>query len=212
MGIFIQSNTFTPAPEGVHQAVCCDVVDLGMESSVWDGEEKKQHKLRLSFQIDVLNGEGKPFLVSQKLTASTHEKAKMVAFINSWRGKKMTDQEWRTFDLETLIGVNCMLQIIHNEGKNGNIYANIQTIMPWQSKMGEPIQVRDYTRVVDRPDYDDSKREYAPAGVASGIKQAGESSRFERAGVAAATAVAPQRNGVASPSSDIEIDEDEIPF
>ena len=36
-------STFTPAPEGLHQAVCCDVVDLGLKNTPWGDK----HKIRI---------------------------------------------------------------------------------------------------------------------------------------------------------------------
>ena len=45
------NGTYTPAPEGVHDAVCCDVADLGIVETTWQGETKSQHKVRLVWQL-----------------------------------------------------------------------------------------------------------------------------------------------------------------
>ena len=52
MPIYVDSpKTFVPAPEGQHNAVCCDVVDLGVIETEYNGQKSKNHKVRLVFQI-----------------------------------------------------------------------------------------------------------------------------------------------------------------
>ena len=70
-------GTFQPAPAGVHQAVCVDVVDLGVLDVSWQGQTKRQHKVNLAWQIAEDRDDGKPFLTWNRYTASLHENAKL---------------------------------------------------------------------------------------------------------------------------------------
>ncbi|MBA3768052.1 MAG: hypothetical protein H0W99_13935 [Acidobacteria bacterium] len=164
----IATGSFTPAPEGVFQAVCCDVVDHGTVTQEYAGEIRSRHVIELKWQLDQLMDNGTPFLVSQRFTASLHEKSKLLPFIESWRGKKLTAEDLKTFDIEDYIGRNCMLQIVHNVGRNGQTYANVQSIQPYLERYGAEMEVSGYTRVIDRPAYgEQAKGQYAQAvGVA----------------------------------------------
>lgn len=146
-----EGGTFTPAPEGQFQAVCVDVVDMGILESTWEGKVRKVHKIRIVFQLDELGEDGKPFMVSQFLTLSLGEKANLRKFLESWRGKKFSADELRDgFDVEKLIGAGALIQVVHAE-KGEKVYANIQSIMK-APKGAAPLQPKDYVRVQDRPE------------------------------------------------------------
>ena len=75
--------------------------------------------------------DGRPFSVSQFYTVSLHEKSKLRADLEAWRGRKFTATELDGFDLGTVIGAYCMIQVVHDEtGK----YANVQTIMAYKGE------------------------------------------------------------------------------
>lgn len=141
-------QTFTPAPVGVHQAVCVDVVDLGLLDVTWQGVKKTQHKINVAWQIAEDRDDGKPYLVFKRYTLSLSEKANLRKDLESWRGKKFTRDEEMGFDIERLIGVNCLLNITHNEVKD-KTYANVVSIMPLAKGM-PTMNARDYVRKVDR--------------------------------------------------------------
>jgi hypothetical protein len=139
---------FQPAPPGVHQAVCVDVVDLGILEVTYKGETKKQHKVNLAWQINEDRDDGKPYLVFKRYTLSLSEKATLRKDLESWRGRKFTRDEEMGFDLENVIGVNCLLNITHNQ-VGDKTYANVVSIMPLAKGMPS-MGARDYVRKVDR--------------------------------------------------------------
>lgn len=141
-------STFAPAPAGVHQAVCVDVVDMGLLKVTWNGQEKTQHKVRLVWQIEELMDDGKPFMVQKRYTASLHEKSKLRPDLESWRGRAFTEDELKEFNLENLLGANCLLNVAHVQ-KDGKTYANVTAVMPLKKGM-EKLVATNYTRVVDR--------------------------------------------------------------
>lgn len=153
---------YTPAPEGMHQAVCVDVVDHGMQETGF-GEK---HIIDLRWQINETEPEsGKPFLVVNRYNLSLHKKSNLRHHLEAWRGKKFSPEELEGFDLEKLLGINCQLQIIHNDSDNGTTYANVQTIVPIPKSMKKMVST-DYTRFKDRDNGDNKpapKAEPEPA-------------------------------------------------
>lgn len=137
-------GNFKPAPTGVHTGVCVDVVDLGMKPTPWGDK----HKIRIVWQIEELMDNGKPFLVSKPYTLSLNEKANLRKDLESWRGRAFTEDESDGFDVEAVIGKNCLLNV-QQKVSGENTYANVIGVMPL--KKGMPtIQPTDYKRVKDR--------------------------------------------------------------
>ena len=150
MGIKVADNggNFTPAPEGLFQAVCVDVIDIGIKDTTWG----QKHKVQLRWQLDQIDPEAKPpkrFLVVKSYTASLNEKASLRKDLETWRAKKFTKEELEGFDLEVLLGINCQLQISHNVNDAGKTYANIGAIVPLGKGMTK-LKPADYVRAVDR--------------------------------------------------------------
>jgi hypothetical protein len=139
---------FVPCPPGAWSAVCCDVVDLGVLKVSFGGKEKKQHKIYISWQIEEVMADNKPFLATKRYTLSLHEKSGLRKDLESWRGRPFSPEELEGFDLEKLIGVPCMLSVVENR-KDGKVYGNVTSIMRLR-KGEEPLRIRDYTRVIDR--------------------------------------------------------------
>jgi len=148
MAIVASDNrkTWTPAPEGLHKAVCVDVVDLG----IVDGQFGPRHKVRIVWQLeDVSPDDGKRFLVSQMFTLSLNEKANLRKTLETWRSKKLSQDDLKGFDLEKLIKANCQLQIIHNITDEGRTFANCQAVIPL-GKGEAKLSPQDYIRHKDR--------------------------------------------------------------
>jgi len=61
---------------------------------------------------------------------SWSEKANLRLDLQSWRGQPFTSEEMRRFDLKTILGVWCMLNIIERQGQNGKTYSNVNGITP----------------------------------------------------------------------------------
>lgn len=143
------TKTFTPAPAGTHQAVCVDVIDKGMQPNPFK-EGALQKKVDLAWQIDELRDDGKRFVVYKRYTASLNDKATLRHDLESWRGRSFTALELDAFDLETIIGANCLLNIIHKPSTKdpSRIYANVATVMPLAKGMRK-IEAVEYQRRED---------------------------------------------------------------
>lgn len=121
-----------PAPAGAHAARLYQIIDLGKQTSTYQGEEKSSRQLLFSWEIAELMEDGRPWTVSQRFTASMGEMARLRKLISDWRGKALSDQEAREFDIETLVGKECLITITHNEKGYANIgsIAKLPTGMP----------------------------------------------------------------------------------
>lgn len=145
-------SDFIPAPAGTHLAVCVDVVDNGDVKSSYNGQDRIQPKVTFRWETMKNNPKnGKPFLIQQRYTNSTHAKANLGKMLAGWFGRPLTRQETSgEFDLETLIGTCGLVSVMHNE-RDGVVYANVQNVSPLMEGMSPIAPSADYVRVVNRP-------------------------------------------------------------
>jgi hypothetical protein len=123
--IISDQATHEQPPFDTHPAVCVSVIDIGTQRREYKGVVKMLRRVRIGFQLpDCLRtiGEhaGKPFLMTEFYTTSLSEKATLCTILESWRGRKFTEEEKRGFDLKNLLGAPCMLQVI--EGNTGKAH------------------------------------------------------------------------------------------
>lgn len=132
---------FRPAPAGTHIAVCTKFIDLGTQSVEWQGQTKKQRKVMIAWELPHEKmDDGRPFIINQRYTFSTNEKALFRKHLEGWRGKKFTDADFdgdTAFDTRRLLGVPCSL-IVSNSARNGSTYANVEGIGPLPKGMPRP--------------------------------------------------------------------------
>lgn len=128
------SKPLDPVPAGVHQSVCYSIIDLGTQPSN-NPQFSPTHKVQVGWEIPgeiIQTEEGpKPRVISKEYTLSLGKKANLRAALESWRGRPFTEEELLGFDLSKLIGVNCLLNVIHVKSPDGTkTYNRVQGIMP----------------------------------------------------------------------------------
>lgn len=130
---------FDPAPAGVHYAICTQVIHLGKQKSQWQGKEKVLDKVYLKFEIPdhrieyTKNGQQVtgPITIGQTFTLSIGEKSNLGPFLTGWRGKPFTAEEQEEFNISSVIGKPCQLNIVHEVGKSdGKLRATISGAFP----------------------------------------------------------------------------------
>lgn len=141
-------GTYVQPPAGTFAAVCVDVADLGILEVTFGGETKKQHKIKLVWQLSEIKPDGKPYVISKRYTLSLHEKSSLRKDLQAWRGRPFTPAELGGFDLEALISVPALLNVIE-ETRAGKTFSNVASIMRIPKGMECPVP-RDYVRVCDR--------------------------------------------------------------
>src|SRR5271170_5806756 len=98
------SKEYPVAPEGLHQAVCVDVIDLGMVKRKWEGESYESPMIRIRWEIEETDpNTSLRYIVDQRYGLSLGKKSKLLPLLESWRGRKFTKEELEGFDVEKLI-------------------------------------------------------------------------------------------------------------
>lgn len=167
----IAENTGTkrePIPQGNYVARCYQMIEIGTVQEEFEGQKKIMHKVRIGWELptelrvfDEAKGE-QPLVISNEYTLSMHEKSKLRAILQSWRGKAFSEDEAKSFDITKLIGVACMLNVIHKVTPNGT-YANIGSVAPIPKGLDCPAQINptfvlsydtfDYGKYMGLPDF-----------------------------------------------------------
>ncbi len=112
-------KSFDPVPAGVTQGVCYAVVDIGTHIDPTFNKAKRQVIICWETPNETINIEGKevPRTISAFYTASLGKKANLRAMLDGWRGRPFTDEELKGFELNKVLGVNCLLNVIHEPSK-----------------------------------------------------------------------------------------------
>lgn len=124
-------SKFKPHPEGQFVAQCVDTIDLGEKVEKYqDQPARLTHKCVLVFRTGQVNQEtGEAQDIAREFTVSMGEKANLRAFLESWRGKKYTEEQVEEgVPLHKLANQFALISVGHNKGANGKTYANIVTV------------------------------------------------------------------------------------
>lgn len=137
----------TLAPVGNHIARCVQMIHIGTSEEEIMGKKKTLNKVRLTWELpdethvfSEDKGE-EPFVVSKEYTLSMNEKSNLRKDLESWRGKGFTDKQAAEFDITVLIGIPCMLNVIHKTSKSGNEYVNVSGVSPLPKRVECPEQI-----------------------------------------------------------------------
>jgi hypothetical protein len=133
-----KGGNFERCPAGMHLARCYRIVDLGTQKSEYMGQVKYLHKIMLGWEIHgmaddgsvIKMSDGRPFGIFKNYTLSWAEKANLRLDLQSWRGKPFSQEEMRKFDLKTVLGAWCMLNVIERPGKDNKTYTNVDGVTP----------------------------------------------------------------------------------
>ena len=179
MGIIVSDSgkEFEKPSLGMVQAVCRGVWDIGYQKGSWEGQDIIQPKIIISWEIDELMTEGeykgKRFTMNMFYTKSLSPKGKLRPALESWRGKPFTKEELAGFDIEKLIGANCLLNLGENDKKKVVILAinpamkgakkmipELSSSMPeWVQKIKDKAIQPEHISEPERADVEDAKRE-----------------------------------------------------
>jgi hypothetical protein len=134
-------------PAGNYVARCYSMIHIGTVETDYMGETTLQNKCNITWELPEEkrvfkeeNGE-QPMVISQEFTLSMADKANLRKILESWRGKGFTEDEAKSFDITKLLGIPCMLSIIHKVSKKGSEYAMISSIAAMPKGMKCPDQI-----------------------------------------------------------------------
>ena len=137
-----EGDDFEITPEGTHIATCYLVVDLGHQKTTYKGIEKVKPQVLIGWELtNELMSDGRPFAASRIYNSFFSEKANLRKDLESWRGRKFSEEELQGFDISKLCGVPCQVTITHSEGEK--TYANVTTVTGLPKGVKAPQLVND---------------------------------------------------------------------
>ena len=150
-----RESDFEMTPAGAFVARCYRVIDLGTQKTEYMGQSKRAPKVMLAWELIGAKpmADGRPFSISKRYTVSTHEKSTLAKDLQAWRGRAFTAEEARAFNIGNVLGAYCLINVTHNTGGDGNVYANVTSIMPVPKGMPKPAAVnQNQVFDIDNPD------------------------------------------------------------
>ncbi len=129
---------FEQCPAGTHMARCVRLIDLGTQKNEWppgSGKIKLKSQIFIGFETpdEMLETDKgmQPFVVGRFLTNSLAETSNMRPLLEGWRGRAFTDAELEGFDLGVLLGLPCLITVIHDAKGKARI-SSISKLMKGQ--------------------------------------------------------------------------------
>lgn len=172
-----KGGSFELVPAGNHVARCYSMIEIG---TIHDETFNVSRRIvRISWELpnekkvfDKDKGE-QPFSIHKKYTISMNEKSNLRKDLESWRGKGFTEAESKAFDITKLIGVPCMLNVIHKTNNKGNQYAAIGSISPIPKGMECPAQING-SFILSYADWDMNKFQGLPDWIRKEMEETPE--------------------------------------
>nr|DAT88069.1 MAG TPA: hypothetical protein [Caudoviricetes sp.] len=134
--------TIPPVAPGTYSAICVASIDIGEQLHKFKDKSNYQNMMMYTFELVgefiEVDGKQEPRLLSRKFTFSKSEKSGLRKFVESWQGRKFTNEEFGDFDTNDMVGKEAMLGVVLNDTGE---YANIDTIMglPKGMSVGKPV-------------------------------------------------------------------------
>lgn len=134
--------TIPPVAPGTYTAICVASIDIGEQLHKFKDKSNYVNMMMFTFELVgefiEVDGKQEPRLLSRKFTFSKSEKSGLRKFIESWQGRKFSNEEFGDFDTNDMVGKEAMLGIVLNDTGE---YANIDTIMglPKGMSAGKPV-------------------------------------------------------------------------
>lgn len=146
-------GNFKRVPAGAHIARCFSVIDCGTQTTNGQYGVTTNRKIRLAWEIfgedennDPLvieyDGVTRPMTINKTYTLSLGEKASLRKDLSAWRGRDFTEEELKGFDLKSIIGAYCMINVTVTES-GGKTYSNVAGISPLHKSMAKPLPEHD---------------------------------------------------------------------
>lgn len=152
------SFEFEICPEGTHIARLFKIIYIGTVETEYEGKKSWTPMVKLQWELpnepkkwtdkDGVEQDG-VFSISKELTFSMGKKANLRKLVEGMMGKSLSDDEAYEFDLDTVLGHACILNIVHKKTKDGqNTFAQINSATPLMKGMVAPEGINQ-TKIID---------------------------------------------------------------
>lgn len=123
---------FERVPAGTYPARCFSITDLGTQTVrgyTPEDPDREVVKVILGWELVGTNrGDDRPHLMTQIFTNSLHKKANLRLALEAWRGAAFNESELRGFNLRKVLGVACLLGVVHTD-KGDRTFADVSGVM-----------------------------------------------------------------------------------
>lgn len=195
-------------PASNYIARCYSMVHIGTVLENVMGTEKMLNKVRITWELPTElrvfkeeNGE-QPMVISKEYTLSMHENANLRKDLESWRGKVFSEDEAKSFDITKLLGIPCMLNIIHKDTKTGKPYALISGITNIPKNMECPIQMNESFEFNFEDKFDVEILEKMPDFIKDKIKRSEEYKKLQN----------PENTDISQDEENLNEENSDLPF
>jgi len=157
------NGTYEQLDEGMYPAIAVLIAGVGTQRTPFkndDGTDKVQKKM-------IVQWETEKGLIAKEYTVSLNEKANLRKDLESWRGKRFTDEELKGFDMSTLLGKGCTIQVMHND----NGYAKVANVLPVTNK---DFKAKKPAILFDIDNYKDVDLDKLPAWIQKKVNESFE--------------------------------------
>ena len=140
MAIFVGNNDkeYKRVPVGLHVGVLYMLVDMGLQRTVYQGQERWRHKLYLRWETpEEKEDDGRPLSIGLFVGANLSPKGNLRPMLEAWRGRPFTEEELKKFDVAAVLGKACQINVTHTT-KDGKTYENITSVVPLSKGMTAP--------------------------------------------------------------------------
>ena len=127
-----KTTEFQLVPEGSHIARVYQLIHIGTIPSEWQGQTRERDVVRIGFEIPgemrtFREGEPeKPMVInSGNLTNTMNEKGKLRPLVQGIIGTKLDEDEAAFFELTDIVGMACMITVLHEKDSKGTMRARI---------------------------------------------------------------------------------------
>lgn len=119
---------FELCPKGTHIARVFKILNIGTIETEWQGKVKDTKKIRIYFELPTeekkyTDKDGKEIVdihtISAEYTLSMGDRANLRKVVEGIIGTSLTDEEAYNFDVESLLGMTCLITINHEKSKDG---------------------------------------------------------------------------------------------
>jgi len=136
-------------PAGNYIGRCYKMLEIGTVEETVQGKLQNNRKARIGWELptelkvfDETKGE-QPLVIDEEYNLYMNDKANLRKMLQSWRGQAFTEEQAKSFDITKLLGVPCMINIIHNPSKSDptKVYNKIASITPMPKGINCPPQI-----------------------------------------------------------------------
>jgi hypothetical protein len=161
MAIYAEvSGPIEQPPEGTHEAVVAQIQDLGLQENKYDKNKGKRHRVVFWFELEDKDSKGRRYVFPIWLTPTLRNsvsggQSKLRQLAERLLKRDLSNDELTTpelFDIEGLVGKNCVLVLQHYTGDDGKERTRATSFL--KSNKGKGLSVSDDYR--QRGDDDDA--------------------------------------------------------